>query len=76
MLAKGQLVWVSAKVGDTEGTRNTLKKHGHLWVVDQPSLSDPNWIWCHAYGSKRVYDFHETELTLHQPTPNEEGVTD
>ncbi len=85
-LEKGQLVWVEAKVGDRFDTAGILKREGHLWVVDSfVHARDANkrltrtrtaWVWCKSLTSGRLYDFHETELTLHQPTPTEEGVTE
>lgn len=72
MLEKGTIVWASAKVGDTEGTRAILQRYGHMWRVDRPSLSDPDWVWCVSCTGHRYHDFHLSELT---PTDNEEGVT-
>lgn len=88
-LAKGQLVWVEAVTGNTPFTTALIKREGNLWVVDSfVHARDANkrltrtrtaWVWCKSLTSGRLHDFHETELTLHQPdqlTPNEEGVTD
>lgn len=85
-LEKGQLVWVEAKVGDRSDTAIVLKREGNLWVVESFVFArDANkrltrtrtaWVWCKSLTSGRLHDFHETELTLHQPTPTEEGVTE
>lgn len=85
-LDKGQLVWVEPEVGDMASTARILKREGNLWVIESFVFArDANkrltrtrtaWVWCKSLSSGRLHDFHETELTLHQPTPNQEGVTD
>lgn len=85
-LDKGQLVWVEPMVGDMTATARHIQREGNLWVIDSFVFArDANkrltrtrtaWVWCKSLTSGRLHDFHETELTLHQPTPNEEGVTD
>lgn len=85
-LEKGQLVWIEPEVGDMAETASILKREGNLWVVDSFVFArDANkrltrtrtaWVWCKSLTSGRLHDFHETELTLHQPTPTEEGVTE
>lgn len=90
-LAKGQLVWVETVTGNRPFTTALIKREGNLWVVDSfvyvrvsrvlasRAWTRTAWVWCKSLTSGRLHDFHETELTLHQPdqlTPNEEGVTD